>query len=165
MGPLSVPRSTMSSASIEKQVSDIEVSQEPPQEHYTQTHDVDPQKVFWKLDIRLVPLACLLYLLSFLYVSLTRERPPSLIHLPFQGSDEHRSAYAFPIADKECHLTLCSGNAKIAGLVGDLRLTGLRYNLCAAILLVRILHSRSSHGKLTPHRFHMLSLKFPRKAR
>ncbi|KAM5539671.1 hypothetical protein V8D89_006780 [Ganoderma adspersum] len=89
----------MSSASIEKQVSDIEVSHEPTQQYHAQSHDVDPRRVFWKLDIRLVPLACLLYLLSFL----------------------DRTSI---------------GNAKIAGLVSDLHLTGLRYNLCAAILLV-----------------------------
>ena len=73
----------MSFAAIEKQVSNIEVSQEPARERHTQTHDIEPQKVFWKLDIRLVRLACLRYLLSFLYVSLASGRPPSLIHLPF----------------------------------------------------------------------------------
>ena len=82
----------MSSASIEKRASaDIDVSHETALECHVKGLDVDPQKVFWKLDIRLVPLACLLYLLSFLYVSLASERPPSLIHLPFQRSDEHRS--------------------------------------------------------------------------
>ncbi|KAI1795256.1 MFS general substrate transporter [Ganoderma leucocontextum] len=89
----------MSSSSLEKRQSRIEVSHEPARTSHSQNHDVDPRKVFWKLDIRLVPLACLLYLLSFL----------------------DRTSI---------------GNAKIAGLVDDLHLTGLRYNLCAAILLV-----------------------------
>ena len=64
----------MSSPGGEKKLSDVEVSDEPPQTSHSQEHYVDSQKVFWKLDIRLVPLACLLYLLSFLYVSLARAR-------------------------------------------------------------------------------------------
>ncbi|KAM5541464.1 hypothetical protein V8D89_005018 [Ganoderma adspersum] len=60
---------------------------------------VSPNKVFKKLDARLLPLVTLLYLLSFL----------------------DRTNI---------------GNAKIAGLVSDLHLTGLQYNLCAAMFFI-----------------------------
>ncbi|KAM5543433.1 hypothetical protein V8D89_002684 [Ganoderma adspersum] len=60
---------------------------------------VDPKKVLWKLDLRLLPVACTLYFLC----SLDRTN---------------------------------IGNAKIAGLVADLHLTGVQFNLCVAVLLI-----------------------------
>ena len=39
------------------------------------------------------------------------------------------------------HSRKSTGNAKIAGLVSDLHLTGLQYNLCAAMFFVSALIS------------------------
>ncbi|TBU21809.1 MFS general substrate transporter [Dichomitus squalens] len=89
----------MSSFSIEDKLSPTETVQDVASEHGSPNDEVDSRRVYWKLDMRLVPLSCLLYLLSFL----------------------DRTSI---------------GNAKIAGMVDDLHLTGLKYNLCAAILLI-----------------------------
>ncbi|KAI1794369.1 MFS general substrate transporter [Ganoderma leucocontextum] len=60
---------------------------------------LDSRKVLRKLDLRLLPPVCILYLLCFL----------------------DRTNI---------------GNAKVAGLVADLHLTGIQFNLCVAILLI-----------------------------
>ena len=58
----------MSSPSIEEKLSPTETTQEVAYEAEFPHDQVDARRVFRKLDLRLVPLACLLYLLSFLYV-------------------------------------------------------------------------------------------------
>ena len=58
----------MSSPSIEEKLSPTETTQEVAYEAEFPNDQVDARRVFRKLDLRLVPLACLLYLLSFLYV-------------------------------------------------------------------------------------------------
>ena len=58
----------MSFPSIEEKLSPTETTQEVAYEAELPNDQVDARRVFRKLDLRLVPLACLLYLLSFLYV-------------------------------------------------------------------------------------------------
>ena len=58
----------MSSPSIEEKLSPTATTQEVAYEAEFPNDQVDARRVFRKLDLRLVPLACLLYLLSFLYV-------------------------------------------------------------------------------------------------
>ena len=58
----------MPSPSIEEKLSPTETTQEVAYEAEFPNDQVDARRVFRKLDLRLVPLACLLYLLSFLYV-------------------------------------------------------------------------------------------------
>ena len=58
----------MSSPSIEEKLSPTETTQEVAYEAEFPNDQVDARLVFRKLDLRLVPLACLLYLLSFLWV-------------------------------------------------------------------------------------------------
>ncbi|KAI0776609.1 MFS general substrate transporter [Trametes elegans] len=60
---------------------------------------VDQERVLRKLDWRLLPLLCLMFILSFL----------DRINI---------------------------GNAKVAGLVTDLHLNGLQYNICAALFFI-----------------------------
>ncbi|PIL23086.1 MFS general substrate transporter [Ganoderma sinense ZZ0214-1] len=81
---------------------------------------VDPKRVLWKLDSRLLPVACTLYFLC----SLDRTNIGTTVY-----------SNPFGPADGDVAIAV-TGNAKIAGLVADLHLTGVQFNLCVAILLI-----------------------------
>lgn len=104
---------------------------------------VDPERVLHKLDWRLLPLLCLLFILSFLYVFLHTSTTILCSHQEwFQNRDR------INIGNRSCYhnhrdptklirvLFISTGNAKVAGLVTDLHLTGLQYNICAALFFV-----------------------------
>jgi hypothetical protein len=84
--------------------------------------NVDKRKVMMKIDLRVIPAACILYLLAFLdrYVSMP-------ISLDFTSSclDE--------VLSRDVH-RVNIGNAAVFGLSTDLKLKGNEFNVALAIL-------------------------------